>query len=91
MAGQGESRHADRLVQLWRGSTRQCAHQAPDEILESSESADCSPLVGCSGATASPDPAQSIDGEIQDTDIAPEDWLEATQALDFALGIESTT
>lgn len=82
-------RDGDTLARPWQGSFSQCAHQDPDARVETPEFVEQSPL-GCSGAVISPDPAHSTDDEVQENDIAVEDWLEATQALGFALDIEAT-
>ena len=69
----------------------QCAHQAPDSRMGASEFLERGSF-GHNGATvASPDLAHSIDDDVQESDIAAEDWLEATQALGFALGTGSSS
>lgn len=82
-AGQAEVRDVDSVAQPWPGSA------SPDAFGKRPESVRWSPL-GCSGAVTSPPPALAIDEDSEDLDIAAEDWLEATHALDLALGIAST-
>lgn len=86
---QGESRGVGSGEQRGPNSATRCESQAPEAVSITPETADWGPL-GCGGCMALPGPLQSIGEEIQGKDIAAEDWLEASSALGFAVGIESS-
>eukprot|EP00903_Cladosiphon_okamuranus_P015987 g14765.t2 len=80
-------RNVDTLGPLRRGFVSQCAHQAPDGPIESQEVFE-QRATGRNGAMTPPDPAHSTDGDIEEIDLAAEDWLEATRALRLAPAID---
>eukprot|EP00752_Nemacystus_decipiens_P005061 g4595.t1 len=86
----GESWGVDSPAQQWQGSVSECEHdEARGAFRIPPEPVGRSPLDD-DGAVTSPDASRTTDEETQDHEIAAEDWLEATQALGFALGVGST-